>query len=210
MSAAAVAATTTVEPAATTTVEPAATAAMEPTTAAVESATVNSATASESATTVEPPPTGEPMAAVKTATAESTTTVEPATAIEAAASETPAAEPRSSADKDAAYKVVRAVVSVRCASIGIVTVISVTTNGCSTIVAAHWTDSDAHGPLRVGVRRGNQGKCQTGTENSQILQVTHFMTSRQTRDKCCVLQVPASRWSFPIGVPHKLLKPSLA
>jgi hypothetical protein len=36
------------------------------------------------------------------------------------------------------------------------------------------------------------------------------MTSRQTRNECCVLLVPASRWNFPIGVPHRLLKPPLA
>jgi hypothetical protein len=36
------------------------------------------------------------------------------------------------------------------------------------------------------------------------------MTSRQIRDKYCVLLVPAPRWNFPIGVPHRLLKPPLA
>ena len=82
---------------------------------------------------------------------------------EAATTEAPAAKPRTSADKEAAYEVVRTVVSVRCASIGVITVISVVTDGCSTVVA--WTDADADRPLRVGVRRSEQGECQAGTEN---------------------------------------------
>jgi hypothetical protein len=96
-------------------------------------------------------PTVKPTAANETVTAESMATMEPARAKEAAASEAPAAKPRASADKDAAYKVVRTVVSVRCTSVGRITVISVITDGCSTVVAAFWTNSDAHRPLCVGV-----------------------------------------------------------
>ena len=151
------------EPTATT-VE-SATAAMESTattvesTAAVKSATVKAAPASEPSATVEPAPAVK-STATKTAPAESTTTAEPAIAKEAAAPEAPTAEPRASADKDAAYEVIRAVVTVRRAGVGIITVIAVITDRCSTVVAAHWTNSDAHRPLRIGVRRSNQGKCQ--------------------------------------------------
>jgi hypothetical protein len=163
--------TAAVEPAATTAVEPTA-ATMEATTSAVEptAATMEATTSSVEATAAVEPASIKAMTTVETTpTVESVTIVEPARAKESTAAETPTAEPRASSDKDAAHEVVRTVVSVRCASIRIITVITEITHGCGTVVAAHWTNSDAHRPLRISVRRSDQGECQAGTENNQIL-----------------------------------------
>ncbi len=164
MSAAAVAATT-VEPATAAAMEAtAATTTVESTAAVSESAAM---AAVKTAATGKATPASEPAATVK-----ATTTVEPSAAeaatVVATASEAPTAEPRASANEDAAYEVVRTVVSVGCAGIRVITVISVTADGCATVVAAHWTNSDAHRPLRIRVRRSDQGECQAGTHDSQI------------------------------------------
>lgn len=62
----------------------------------------------------------------------------------------PTVEPWSGADKDAAYKVARPIVSIRCASIGSVTVISISADGCRADGYTNRTNADTH--CNLGLR----------------------------------------------------------
>jgi hypothetical protein len=133
--------------------------AVEPTAVKAPS-TGGAATASKSTTAVKAASTIVAAAAI------AASTIVAATAVIAAAAIAPAVEPRTSADEEAAYKVVRTVVSIRCASVRIITVVSVIADGRGIVVAR--TNTDAHGPLRIRVRGSNQGERQASTEKRQI------------------------------------------
>ena len=143
---------------------PAATSAMKP------SATVNSASAAEASVAVEVCSTVETTnrstsdgsahcssrtAVESGAASEARTTVESAAAVEARAAIESAVEPRSSTDEETARKVARPVVTVRCASVRIISVVAVSACGGTSDVARSNSHADRHS-LRTGVRRRRQ------------------------------------------------------
>jgi len=130
---------------ATTTVEPAATAAVE-TISAVEAAVA----AAETFMAVES------TAPVVAAMSIITVAVIAATTVEAAAIVT-AVEPRAGADEDPADEIVRAVVTVWCAGVRIVAVVTVGAGRCSAVNGAY---SDADANLGVGAGSGEKQNSQ--------------------------------------------------
>jgi hypothetical protein len=125
--------------------------------------TASTANVSPAATTVEASPAAAntaaaarytPAARKSTATigasisapvpAAAVSVVVAATVTESAATVAPPVEPWTGADKDAADEVVRAVISVRSASVGGVPVVAVSTNRCRSNIPAHWPHADAY------------------------------------------------------------------
>jgi hypothetical protein len=78
----------------------------------------------------------------------------------------PTVEPRTGADEEAADEVVSAVVAVRSAGVGVITVIPVGADRGSAVIAADWTYADAHRELSVGVRRCDETESQANTNKS--------------------------------------------
>lgn len=158
-------ATTTMEPA-TTTVEPATTTVeLTPTaeSAATESTTVpaKSVTTAESAA-VEPAIAAESVAAAEPAIAtESVAATESAVIVAAeitiagSIAAVEAVEPRASADENAVIEVVGTVVTVRRASVRVISVVAIGTIGSGTDVSRSrgvaWTDSNADSKSKLGV-----------------------------------------------------------
>jgi hypothetical protein len=80
---------------------------------------------------------------------------------ESAATIAPAVKPRASADEQATDEVVRAVVAVRSAGIGIIAVVAVGTDRRCAVVASHGAYADAHAyaNLRASVTGCEQTNC---------------------------------------------------
>jgi len=139
---------------AATAVEPTATT-VEPGTAAMETiAAAEAFTATEAAVAA-----AETIMAVKTATSIVAVAVIAATTVEAAAVVT-AVEPWAGADEDAADEVVRSVIAVGSASIGIVAVVTVGAGrgGADGTVNRAYPDTETN--LRVGAARGKKQNSQ--------------------------------------------------
>jgi len=95
-----------------------------------------------------------PIAVTPASVTVSTTTVGPSRpAIVAAA---PAVIPRACADKHAAYEVIRPIVAVRRASVGVIPVVAIIANGRSANPGVHRANSNAHPDLRLRVIRAHQ------------------------------------------------------
>src|SRR6267154_1155796 len=75
----------------------------------------------------------------------------PASIVAVSATAIVAAVPRAGANKDTADKVIRTVEAIRCASVGVVVVVTVRANGSCADVAVARSDSDADGNLSLGV-----------------------------------------------------------
>jgi hypothetical protein len=103
-------------------------------------------TASETAA-VKTPAATETRPAVVAASIIATTVVAPAIEPATIATAIEAMEPRAGADKHAAHEVVRAPVSIRRASIGVIRVVTPVTDRCGTDVSR--ADSHADNDLRV-------------------------------------------------------------
>jgi hypothetical protein len=156
--------------------------------AAVAATTVEAATAVEAAATaVEATATVEVAAAMEPAPAVEASVIEAATSeapvIETAADEAAmeAVEPRAGADEDAADKVVRAVVTVGCASVRVESVVAV---GADRRAVHRSANRNTHAHLRASRPSHGSGRHNQKSEQSSIFEISHREPPCRTRLPC--------------------------
>ena len=170
----------TMEAAAVTTVERLSPVESAAVTAAETLSAMEAATVVKSAVTVEPFTATEPVTVPAAVTAETLAAAESVAAVEPMppaiiAAAAPAVEPRTGADKHAAVKIVRTVVSVRSAGIRRIAVIAVSTirrrrvvhRSAVPVAAVDRPDPDSNSHLRAG-RTGHARPCHQNPQHQSI------------------------------------------